>query len=208
MAKVGLYRMDGTRVGEFELRDDVFGIEPNEHVMHQAVVRHLAGRRLGTHATKNRALVRGGGKKPWRQKGTGRARHGSIRSPIWVGGGTVFGPMPRSYAIKMPKKARRLAMKSALSVKVRDNQCLVLEELKLDRPRTKDMVNVLKNLNLNKKALFVSENPDKNLILSARNIPGVKVVGIDGINVVDVLYHDQLILTKEAAVKVGEVLGG
>jgi large subunit ribosomal protein L4 len=200
--------MDGTQVGEFELRDDVFGIEPNEHVLHSAVVMQLAGRRLGTHATKNRARVRGGGKKPWRQKGTGRARHGSIRSPIWVGGGTVFGPTPRSYAIKLPKKVRRLAIKSALSAKVRDNQCLVLEELKMERPRTKDMVNVLKNLNLDKKALFVSENPDENLILSARNIPGVKVVGIDGINVLDVLHHDQLILTKEAAVKVGEVLGG
>ncbi|OUM87989.1 MAG: 50S ribosomal protein L4 [Bacillus thermozeamaize] len=208
MAKVALYRMDGTQVGEFELRDDVFGIEPNEHVLHSAVVMQLAGRRLGTHATKNRARVRGGGKKPWRQKGTGRARHGSIRSPIWVGGGTVFGPTPRSYAIKLPKKVRRLAIKSALSAKVRDNQCLVLEELKMERPRTKDMVNVLKNLNLDKKALFVSENPDENLILSARNIPGVKVVGIDGINVLDVLHHDQLILTKEAAVKVGEVLGG
>ncbi len=208
MAKVALYRMDGTQVGEFELRDDVFGIEPNEHVLHSAVVMQLAGRRRGTHATKNRALVRGGGRKPWRQKGTGRARHGSIRSPIWVGGGTVFGPTPRSYAQKLPKKVRRLAMKSALSAKVRDNQCLVLEELKMERPRTKDMVNVLKNLNLDKKALFVSENPDDNLILSARNIPGVKVVGIDGINVLDVLHHDQLILTKEAAVKVGEVLGG
>lgn len=208
MAKVALYRMDGTQVGEFELRDDVFGIEPNEHVLHSAVVMQLAGRRLGTHATKNRARVRGGGKKPWRQKGTGRARHGSIRSPIWVGGGTVFGPTPRSYAIKLPKKVRRLAIKSALSAKVRDNQCFVLEELKMERPRTKDMVNVLKNLNLDKKALFVSENPDKNLILSARNIPGVKVVGINGINVLDVLHHDQLILTKEAAVKVGEVLGG
>lgn len=206
MPKVAVYRTDGSQVGEMQLPDQVFGIEPNEHVMYQMVRYQMAAMRQGTHDVKNRSEVRGGGRKPWRQKGTGRARHGSIRSPIWVGGGTVFGPTPRSHAFRLPKKVRRLAMRSALSVKVRDNECLILEDIKMERPKTKDMVGVLKNLKVDRKALLVSDKLDDNLILSARNIPGVKVVDVNGINVLDVLKHDRLIMTKAAAEKVGEVL--
>jgi large subunit ribosomal protein L4 len=166
-----------------------------------------ASLRRGTHATKNRAAVRGGGKKPWRQKGTGRARHGSIRSPLWVGGGVVFGPQPRSYAYKLPKKVRRLAIKSALSSKVLDSQVVVLDELKMDQPKTKEMVQVLKNLGVDRKALIVADQLEENAVLSARNIPGVKLIPADGLNVLDVLYHDKLILTRGAVNRVEEVLG-
>lgn len=207
MPKLTVLDMSGKQVGDIELSESVFGITPNEAVLHEAVVMQQASLRRGTHATKNRAAVSGGGKKPWRQKGTGRARHGSIRSPLWVGGGVVFGPQPRSYAYKLPKKVRRLAIKSALSSKVLDSQVVVLDELKMDQPKTKEMVQVLKNLGVDRKALIVADQLEDNAVLSARNIPGVKLIPADGLNVLDVLYHDKLILTRGAVNRVEEVLG-
>lgn len=207
MPKVALYNQTGAQVGEIELADAVFGIEPNQHVLHDAVVMQQASMRQGTHDTKGRSEVRGGGRKPWKQKGTGRARQGSIRSPQWVGGGIVFGPTPRSYAFKLPKKVRRLAIKSALSSKVQNNEIVVVEGLQLDAPKTKDMVQVLKGLNATTKALVVTGEYTDNVALSARNIPGVKFVTAEGINVLDVLKHDKLVITKDAVAKVEEVLG-
>jgi large subunit ribosomal protein L4 len=206
MPKVALYNVSGAQVGEIELSDAVFGIEPNQYVLHDAVVMQQASQRQGTHKTKGRSEVRGGGRKPWKQKGTGRARQGSIRSPQWVGGGVVFGPTPRSYAYKLPKKVRRLAIKSALSSKVLGNEIVVLDQLVMDQPKTRDFINILSNLKVSRKALIVAASYDQNLALSARNIPGVKFVAADGINVLDVVGHDQLIITKDAVAKVEEVL--
>lgn len=206
MPKVALFNTSGSQVGEFELSEQVFGITPNEHVVKQAVVMQQASLRQGTHKVKNRSEVSGGGAKPWRQKGTGRARHGSIRSPIWRGGGVTFGPTPRSYAYKLPKKVRRLAIKSILSAKVNDNELVLLEALNLDKPATKEFANILKNLEATRKALVVSADYDENISLSSRNIPGVKFIAADGINVLDVISHDKLIMTKDAAEKVQEVL--
>ncbi|MFD2672470.1 50S ribosomal protein L4 [Marinicrinis sediminis] len=206
MPKVSLFNVSGEQVGELELTDSVFGIEPNKHVLHDAVVMQLASLRQGTHKTKGRSEVRGGGRKPWKQKGTGRARQGSIRSPQWVGGGTVFGPTPRSYSYKLPKKVRRLAIRSALSAKVIDNQLVVLDQLTLDQPKTKEFAAILNNLKIERKALIVTAGQEENVYLSARNIPGVKFLTADGINVLDVLNFDQLIMTKEAVEKVQEVL--
>jgi large subunit ribosomal protein L4 len=205
MPKVAVYNITGAQVGEIELSETVFGITPNTHVLHEAVVMQQASLRRGTHDTKGRSEVRGGGRKPWRQKGTGRARQGSIRAPQWVGGGTVFGPTPRSYAYKLPKKVRRLALKSALSSKFNANEIIVLDALSLDAPKTKDMVKILSNLKVEKKALIVSLDNDQNIELSARNIPGVKVVDATGINVLDLLHHDALVITKDAVAKVEEV---
>ncbi|MFC4075413.1 50S ribosomal protein L4 [Salinithrix halophila] len=207
MPKVNVLDMNGGQVGELELSDSVFGIEPNESVLHEAVVMQQASQRRGTHAVKNRSAVRGGGRKPWKQKGTGRARHGSIRSPIWVGGGVAFGPTPRSYAYKLPKKVRRLAIRSALSSKVKDENVIVLDQLSLDAPKTKDMVKVLSNLKADRKALVVGRDFDENVALSARNIPGVKVIDAQGLNVLDVLNFDKLIITRDAVSRVEEVLG-
>jgi large subunit ribosomal protein L4 len=207
MPKVALFNQSGSQVGEVELNDSVFGIEPNQHVLFEAIIMQRASLRQGTHKVKTRAEVRGGGRKPWRQKGTGRARQGSIRSPQWRGGGTVFGPVPRSYSYKLPKKVRRLAIKSALSTKVLEAKILVLESLSFDAPKTKDFAAVLKNLSVAKKALIVTDGLDANVALSARNIPGVTVVEANGINVLDVVSHDQLIITKAAVEKVEEVLG-
>ncbi|MBA4549379.1 50S ribosomal protein L4 [Thermoactinomyces intermedius] len=207
MPKLTVLDMSGKQVGDIELSENVFGITPNEAVLHEAVVMQQASLRRGTHATKNRAAVSGGGKKPWRQKGTGRARHGSIRSPLWVGGGTVFGPQPRSYAYKLPKKVRRLAIKSALSSKVNDSELIVLDELKMEQPKTREMVQVLKNLGVDRKALIVADQVEENAELSARNIPGVKVIPAEGLNVLDVLYHDKLILTRGAVNRIEEVFG-
>ncbi|TCP52290.1 large subunit ribosomal protein L4 [Tumebacillus sp. BK434] len=204
MPKVPVYNMSGSQVGEIELSETVFGITPNAHVLHEAVVMQQASLRRGTHDVKNRSEVRGGGRKPWRQKGTGRARQGSIRSPQWVGGGTVFGPTPRSYAYKLPKKVRRLALKSALATKVNANEIFVLDALTIDAPKTKDMVKLLSNLKLGK-ALIVASEKDANIALSARNIPGVKFVDATGINVLDLLHHDALVITKDAVAKVEEV---
>lgn len=206
MPKVALYNVGGSQVGEVELADSVFGIQPNAHVLHSAVLLQQAAERRGTHKTKGRSEVRGGGRKPWKQKGTGRARQGSIRSPQWVGGGTVFGPTPRSYAFKLPRKVRRLAIKSALSSKVIGNEIVVLDQLTLAAPKTKEFAAILNNLKVARKALVVTANYEDNVALSARNIPGVKCVAAEGINVLDVLQYDQLIITKEAVEKVQEVL--
>ncbi|ASS89812.1 MAG: 50S ribosomal protein L4 [Bacillaceae bacterium] len=207
MPKVTLYNQNGSAVGEIELNDSVFGIEPNKHVLFEAVIMQRASQRQGTHKVKNRSEVSGGGRKPWRQKGTGRARQGSIRSPQWRGGGTVFGPTPRTYAYKLPKKVRRLAIKSALSSKVQENNIVVLEDLVLEAPKTKEMAGILKGLSVDRKALIVTGDENENVILSARNIPGVTVVTANGINVLDVLSHDKLVITKAAVEKVEEVLG-
>ncbi|MED4883711.1 50S ribosomal protein L4 [Bacillus smithii] len=206
MPKVALYNQSGTQVGDIELNDSIFGITPNEHVLHEAVLMQRASLRQGTHKVKNRSEVSGGGRKPWRQKGTGRARQGSIRAPQWRGGGTVFGPTPRSYSYKLPKKMRRLAIKSALSSKVNENNIVVVDALKFDAPKTKEFVKVLKNLSVDTKALVVTDGSDENVLLSARNIPGVTVVDTNGINVINVLDHDKLIMTKSAVEKVEEVL--
>ena len=206
MPKVAVYNINGGQVGEIELNDAVWGIEPNKYVLHQAVVMQLASRRLGTHATKTRGMVRGGGRKPWRQKGTGRARHGSIRSPIWRGGGTVFGPHPRKYGFSLPKKVRRLAMKSALSSRVKSNDILVLDSLDMSVPKTKEMVKILSNLNIDKKALIVTAEYNENVFKSARNIPYATQLKADKLNVYDVLNHQKLIITKDAVAKIEEVL--
>lgn len=206
MPKVEVLNVSGVKVGELELADTVFGIEPNTHVLHSAVLLQQAAQRQGTHKTKGRSEVRGGGRKPWKQKGTGRARQGSIRAPQWVGGGTVFGPTPRSYGFKLPKKVRRLAIKSALSSKVIANELIVLDQLSFAAPKTKEFVAVLKNLNVDRKALIVTASYEDNVALSARNIPGIKFIEADGINVLDVLVHDKLIITQDAVAKVQEVL--
>jgi len=206
MPKVTLYTQDGTASGDIELNDAVFGIEPNEHVLHEAVLMQRASKRQGTHAVKTRGQVRGGGIKPWRQKGTGRARHGSIRSPIWVGGGVVFGPTPRSYKYKLPKKVRRLALKSALSTKVQQEETIILDNIELEAPKTKKIVDLLNALNVDKKALIVVTEYDENLMRSVNNLQHVNAITVDQLNVLDLLSHDKLILTKDAAEKAGEVL--
>ncbi|MFA9556480.1 50S ribosomal protein L4 [Evansella sp. AB-rgal1] len=206
MPKVTLYNQTGSQVGDIELSDSVFGIEPNKSVLYDAVVMQQASQRQGTHATKGRSDVRGGGRKPWRQKGTGRARQGSIRSPQWVGGGVVFGPQPRSYAYNLPKKQRRLALRSALSSKVNAEEIRVLEGLNLETPKTKDMLNVLSGLSVERKALVVTADYNEAVALSARNIPGVKFVTAEGVNVLDVLKYDNLVITQDAVKKVEEVL--
>ncbi|PWU67472.1 50S ribosomal protein L4 [Gracilibacillus dipsosauri] len=206
MPKVALFNQSGSQVGDVEINDAVFGIEPNKHVLHDAVLMQRASLRQGTHAVKNRSEVRGGGRKPWRQKGTGRARQGSIRSPQWVGGGTVFGPTPRSYSYKLPKKVRRLALKSALSTKVQEDSLVVLDGITIEAPKTKEVVAMLSSLNVDAKALIVTAEKDAVLAKSANNLPNVKVVTVSEVNVLDLLTHDKLILTKEAAEKAGEVL--
>ncbi|GGI18161.1 50S ribosomal protein L4 [Gottfriedia solisilvae] len=206
MPKVTMFNQTGAQVGEIELADAVFGIAPNEHVLFDAVMMQRASLRQGTHKVKTRSEVRGGGRKPWRQKGTGRARQGSIRSPQWRGGGIVFGPTPRSYSYKLPKKVRRLAIKSALSTKVLEQSMLVLEDLALNAPKTKDMVAVLQGLSVQKKVLIVTADLNENVALSARNIPGISVIAANEVNVIDVLHHDTLIMTKAAVEKVEEVL--
>lgn len=205
MPKVALFSQTGSQIGDIELSDSVFGIEPNKSVLHDAVVMQQASLRQGTHKTKGRSEVRGGGRKPWRQKGTGRARQGSIRSPQWVGGGVVFGPTPRSYSYKLPKKVRRLAIKSALSSKVLAGEIVVLDNLAFDAPKTKEMAAVLSGLTVDRKALVVTADYNEAVALSARNLPGVTFVTAEGVNVLDVLKHDKLVITKEAVEKVEEV---
>ena len=206
MPTVATYNMAGKEVGKIELNDAVFAVEVNEAVMHQAVVRQLSNERLGTHATKTRGMVRGGGRKPWKQKGTGRARSGSTRSPLWIGGGTVFGPSPRSYYKAMPRKARRLAVKSALSEKVNNNDLIVMEELTLAAPKTKEVLNILNNFEVgDAKVLFITEG-DVNVEKSARNIQGVKALASAGLNIFDLLHHDKLFITKGAVAQIEEVL--
>lgn len=206
MPKVALFNQNGSQVGDIELNESVFGIEPNQAVLFEAIIMQRASLRQGTHKTKVRSEVAGGGRKPWRQKGTGRARQGSIRSPQWRGGGTVFGPTPRSYSYKLPKKVRRLAIKSALSSKVLEENILVLENLAFEAPKTKDFKAVLTGLSVAKKALIVTADLEENVALSARNIPGVTVVTANSVNVLDVVSHDKLIMTKAAVEKVEEVL--
>lgn len=206
MPKVSTYNIAGAQTGEMELNDSVFGVEVNEAVMRQAVLRQLANERLGTHATKTRGLVRGGGRKPWKQKGTGRARVGSTRSPLWVGGGTVFGPQPRSYEQKMSRKARRLAVKSALSDKVNTNELFVLDEIVLAAPKTKEVVKVVDNFKFSgEKVLFITDG-DEVMARCARNLQGVKSVSTENMNIFDLLHYTKLFITKSAVAKIEEVL--
>ena len=206
MTKVTLYKQDGTTNGEIELNSDIFGIEPNENVVFDAVIMQRASLRQGTHAVKNRSAVSGGGRKPWRQKGTGRARQGSIRSPQWRGGGIVFGPTPRSYSYKLPRKVRRLAIKSVLSQKVLDQKLVVVEALQFDAPKTKEFAQVLSNLNVDTKVLVVVESSNDFALLAARNIPNVTVVDETQVTVLDVVNNDKLVLTQAALSKVEEGL--
>ncbi len=205
MPKVTMYNISGDQVGEIELSDDIFGIEINENAMYEVVKNQLANKRQGTQSTKTRAEVRGGGRKPWRQKGTGRARVGSIRSPLWVGGGVTFAPKPRDYSYRLPKKIRKLAMKSALTSKVNNDEIVVLDGLNISAPKTKEMINILSNLNADKKALIVMDGRDDAVIKSARNIPGVKTTSVNTLNVYDILKYDKFIITKDAVQKVEEV---
>ena len=207
MTKVSVLSQTGASVGEIELNDAIFGIEPNEAVLFDAVVAQRASLRQGNHKVKIRSEVAGGGRKPWRQKGTGRARQGSIRSPQWRGGGVVFGPTPRSYSFKLPKKVRRLALKSALSAKVLEQKVVVLDALTFEAPKTKAFVEVLKALSIESKALFVTAELEENVVKSASNIQGVTVVSATGINVLDLVGHDTVVFTKAAVEKVEEVLG-
>ncbi len=204
MAVVTVLNMNGEEVGTMELNDSVFNVEVNENAMHMTVVQYLANRRQGTKSAKTRAQVRGGGRKPWRQKGTGRARQGSIRSPQWRGGGVVFAPKPRDYSFKINKKIKRLALKSAFSVKVNENKLLVLDKLELTEIKTKQMKQVLSNIKTDN-ALVVIDNNDRNVILSARNLPAIKTAATNTINVYDILKYDKLVLTKDAANKIQEV---
>lgn len=205
MPRVAIYNINGDQVGEIDLKDEVFGVPVHQQALHDAVTMQLAGRRRGTHDTKTRAEVSGGGRKPWRQKGTGRARHGSIRSPIWRGGGIVFGPHPRDYSFRIPKKVRRLAMKSALSSKVDNGSIIVLDELTINVPKTKEMVKILQNLKVDKKALVVTAEKAEAVFKSARNIPGIKPLSVPGLNVYDLLAHNTLVITKDAVTRVEEV---
>ncbi|MBF8983485.1 50S ribosomal protein L4 [Lutibacter sp. B2] len=205
MPKVDLYNVSGQAAGEMELNDSIFGVEINVSVLHEAVKNYLANQRQGTQSAKTRAEVRGGGKKPWRQKGTGRARQGTTRAPQWVGGGVVFAPKPRSYRYELPKKVKRIAMKSALSSKVQDSEIIVLDELKMDSYKTKDMVNILGNLNAEKKTLIVLAEKDEFIIRSASNIAGVKTTLVNTLNVYDILNCDKFIVSKEAVHKIEEV---
>ncbi|MCH4326476.1 50S ribosomal protein L4 [Staphylococcus haemolyticus] len=207
MANYDVLKVDGSKSGSVELSDSVFAIEPNNSVLFEAINLQRASLRQGTHAVKNRSAVRGGGRKPWRQKGTGRARQGTIRAPQWRGGGIVFGPTPRSYAYKMPKKMRRLALRSALSFKVKENNFTIVDNFVFEAPKTKEFKNVLTTLEQPKKVLVVTDSEDVNVELSARNIPGVQVSTAQGLNVLDITSADSVIITESAAKKVEEVLG-
>ena len=206
MTKVSLFKQDGSQIGEIELNAAVFGVEPNEDVIFDAVIMQRASLRQGTHAVKNRSAVGGGGRKPWRQKGTGRARQGSIRSPQWVGGGTVFGPTPRSYSYKLPKKVRRLALQSVLSQKVLEGKLVVVDELSFAAPSTKEFKSVLNNLKVDAKTLLVLEGTNANAYFSARNLANVKVIDEGNVNVLDVVNYDTLVITKAALSTVEEAL--
>lgn len=205
MPKVDVYNMKGEVVGQINLSDDIFGVEVNEVAMHTAVVNQLANKRQGTQSTKTISEVRGGGRKPWRQKGTGRARHGSIRSVQWKGGAVAFAPKPRNYRYTIPKKLRRLALKSALTTKALNNNIIVLDELSLNEIKTKEFVKILKNLNVNDSALIVLPAVDEKVIKSARNIPDVQTAQVNTINTYDILKHKNFIITKDAVAKVEEV---
>ncbi|AWZ49536.1 50S ribosomal protein L4 [Clostridiaceae bacterium 14S0207] len=204
MPTIAVYNREAQKVGEMQLNDNVFGIEVNSEVMHQVVVAQLANKRQGTQSAKTRAEVRGGGIKPWRQKGTGRARQGSIRAPQWIHGGIVFAPKPRDYRMSVPKKVRRLAIKSALSSKVVENNMIVLESLELEVPKTKEVVKMLSAFEA-KKTLILTEVNNENVYKSARNIEGVEVLPVNNINVYDLLKYDKVMVTKNAIEKIEEV---
>ena len=204
MAKVSVYNMEGKTVGDIELNDSVFGVEVNEHLIHMAVVQQLANSRQGTQKAKTRSEVSGGGRKPWRQKGTGHARQGSTRSPQWAGGGVVFAPVPRDYSFKLNKKEKRADLKSAFSSRVNDEKLVVLDELSFDEIKTKNFKNMMGALNLSK-ALFVLDGTDENVIKSARNIPEVKTAQINEVNVFDIMKYNTVVLTKDAVKAIEEV---
>ena len=204
MANVSVYNMEGKEVGTMELNDAVFGVEVNEHLVHMAVVSQLANKRQGTQKAKTRSEVSGGGRKPWRQKGTGHARQGSTRAPQWTGGGIVFAPVPRDYSFKMNKKEKRIALKSALTSRVQENKLIVLDELKLDGIKTKNMKAVLDNLNVTKALVVLNEN-DQNVVLSARNIANVQTALTNTINVYDILKYNTVVVTKAAVATIEEV---
>lgn len=205
MANVAIYNMEGSEVGTMELNDAIFGVKVNEHLVHQAVVRHLANRRQGTQKAKTRSEVRGGGKKPWKQKGTGHARQGSIRAPQWTGGGVVFAPVPRDYSKKMNKKEKRAALKSALTSRVEADKLIILESLTLAEIKTKEMQRILNNLKV-KKALIVMPQLDEKVRLSARNIPGVDTLPAYMLNTYDVMRYSTLVMTKDSVATIEEVL--
>ena len=205
MPKVALYNSQGEQIGSFQLNDSIFGVEVNEAVLHEVVVNQLANRRQGTQSTKTRGEVRGGGIKPWRQKGTGRARQGSIRAPQWIKGGIALGPKPRSFKYSVPKKVKRIAMKSALSAKVNENNIMVIEELKFDEIKTKRMAEILKKMEVHTKALLVLPEKSIEIQRSARNIAGVKTLLVNTLNVYDILKYDKFIVTKDAVAKIEEV---
>ena len=205
MPKLNVLNVNGQNVGEIELAETVFGVEVNEHVLYEVVKNQLANKRQGTQSAKTRAEVRGGGRKPWKQKGTGRARQGSIRAVQWVGGGVAFAPKPRDYRYTLPKKVRRLAMKSALSAKVQNNEIIVLDALTMEAPKTKEFAQILKNINASKKALVVTAEKNDNVVKSARNIEGVQAATVNTINVYDILKYDTFVITTDAVKKVEEV---
>ena len=204
MATVSVYNMEGNEVGTIDLNDAVFGVEVNEHLVHMAVVAQLANKRQGTQKAKTRSEVSGGGRKPWRQKGTGHARQGSTRAPQWTGGGVVFAPTPRDYTIRLNKKEKRLALKSALTSRVLENKLIVVDELKFDEVKTKNFANVMNNLKASKALVILNEN-DANVVLSARNIPTVKTALTNTINVFDILKYNTVIVTKAAVATIEEV---
>ena len=204
MANVAVYNMDGKEVGKLDLNDAVFGVEVNEHLVHMAVLQQLANNRQGTQKAKTRSEVRGGGRKPWRQKGTGHARQGSTRAPQWTGGGVVFAPVPRDYSFKINKKEKRAALKSALTSRVQENKLIVVDELKLDEIKTKKFAEVMKNLNVDKALVVINDN-DQNIVMSAKNIPTVKVAQTNTINVFDILKYSTVVVTKDAVATIEEV---
>ena len=206
MTSVALFKQDGTQNGDVTLNDAVFGVEPNENVVFDAILMQRASMRQGTHAVKNRSARRGGGRKPWRQKGTGRARQGSIRSPQWRGGGIVFGPTPRSYNFSLPRKVRQLAIKSALSQKVADDKFVVVDALSFETPKTKEFSAVLNSLNVAEKTLLVLDKENENAALSARNLANVTVTDAQNVNILDVVNNDKLVITQSALSQVEEVL--
>ena len=204
MANVAVYNMEGKEVGKLDLNDAVFGVEVNEHLVHMAVLQQLANNRQGTQKAKTRSEVRGGGRKPWRQKGTGHARQGSTRAPQWTGGGVVFAPVPRDYAFKINKKEKKAALKSALTSRVQENKLIVVDELKLDEIKTKQFAQVMKNLNVDKALVVINDN-DQNIVMSAKNIPTVKVAQTNTINVFDILKYSTVVVTKAAVATIEEV---
>lgn len=206
MPMVPVYTIEGRQTGEVNLSEEVFGQPVNRSILHDAVRMQLASRRLGTAKAKTRGEVRGGGRKPWRQKGTGQARHGTRRSPLWTGGGIIFPPQPRKYGFRMTRKARRLALKSALSAKVAEGELMLIEGLHFEAPKTKDMAAVLAKLNLDRKTLFVLAGEEENVVKSARNLPGVTTMRPDELNVYDILRHDRLVIAREIVGQVEEAL--